>query len=178
MELETKPEDTNQEQEPLQDNQTTITPRAQEPNSNPSSNIPLGHGPTEGLEEDSKMMTSEMGLEDMELSDILEQEGMDIPNMVEQWKNKGVEHISEEEVNRINTLFIARQKAEMDMQRRSLGTTKGLGVRAQGLHQTTTNPKHQKKWGIRTNNEALQELGQILLNLGKMKALKAFTLSS
>lgn len=53
------------------------------------------------------MMTSEMGLEDMELSDILEQEGMDLPNMVEQWKKKGIAHKSEEEVNRINTLFIA-----------------------------------------------------------------------
>jgi len=55
---------------------------------------------------------------------------------------------------------------------------KGLGIRTQGLHQTSLNSKHRKKRGRRTNNEALKELGQMLLNLGKMKALEAFSLSS
>lgn len=155
-----------------------MTPQTQDPNSNPSSNIPFAPRPTEGLEEDLEMMTSKMGLEDMDLTDILQWKGMDLPNMLEQWKKKGIEHISEEEVNRINTLFIARQQEEMDMQKRSLETKKGLGVRAQGLHQTITNPKHQKKRGRRTNNEALQELSHMRLNSGKMKALEAFTLTS
>ena len=91
------------------------------------------------------MFTNEIGLEDMGLSDMLEQEGMDLPNMVEDWKKKGMEHISEEEVNRINDIFIARQQAELELQRKFLGTTKGLGVRMQGSHQTSNNSKHRKK---------------------------------
>jgi len=66
----------------------------------------------------------------------------------------------------------------MELQSKSLGTTKRLGVHTQGLHQTSTNSKHQKKRGRRTNNEALQELGQLLLNSDKMKALDAFSLTS
>jgi len=61
------------------------------------------------------MFTSEIGLEDMELSNILAQEDMDLPNMVENWKKKGMEDISEEEVKRINDLFIARQWAEIEL---------------------------------------------------------------
>jgi len=132
----------------------------------------------EGVEKDSEMYINEIGLEDMELSDMLEQEGMDLPNMVEIWKKKGMEHISEEEVKRVNDIFIARQRAEMELQSKCLGTTKGLGVCMQGLHQTSNNSKHQKKRGRRTNNEALQELGRMLLNSGKMKALEAFSLTS
>lgn len=124
------------------------------------------------------MFTSEIGSKDMELSDILEQEGMDLPNMVENWKKKGMEHISKEEVKRINDILIAWQRAEIELQRNSLSTTKGLGVCTKGLHQTSTSSKHRKKRGRRTNNEALQELGQMLLNSGNMKALEAFSLTS
>lgn len=66
----------------------------------------------------------------------------------------------------------------MELQSKSLGTAKGLGVHTQGLHQTSTSSKHRKKRGQRTNNEALQELGQMILNSGKMKALEAFSLTS
>lgn len=82
----------------------------------------------EGVDEDSEMLTSEIGREGMELNDILEQEGVDLPNMVENWKKKGMEHISEEEVKRINDILIARQRAEMELQSKSLGIAKGLGV--------------------------------------------------
>lgn len=89
-----------------------------------------------------------------------------------------MEHIPEEEVARVNSLFLARKDAKLKGQKRGIGTTKGLGIKAQGLHQTNTNAKQRKKRGRWTNNEALQELGQLLLNLGKMKAIEAFTLSS
>lgn len=74
--------------------------------------------------------------------------------------------------------FIARQWAEVELQSKCVGTEKGLGICTQGLRQTSSNSKHRKNRGRRTNNEALQELGQMLLNLGKMKALKAFSLTS
>lgn len=125
--------------------QTITTEKTQDPNPIPSNSIPQFPVLIEELEEDSEMITSEMGIEDMDLSNILEQEGMDLLHMVEKLKKKGIEHIPEEEVNKVNSLFLARQKAKMDMQKRSFGETKGLGVKSQALHQTTTNPKHWKK---------------------------------
>jgi len=123
---------------------------------NPSSIIHQVQETTEGVEEDLEMFTNEIKLKDMELSDILEQEGMDLPNMVENWKKKGMEHILEEEVRRINDIFIAWQWAEMELQSKCLGIAKGIGVCTQGLHQNSINYKHQKKRGRRTNNDALQ----------------------
>jgi len=92
---------------------STTTPEMNEPVVKHSNITHQVQETMEGVEEDSKMFTKEIGLEDMELSDILEQEGMDLPNMVENWKKKGMEHISEEEVKRINDILIARQRAEM-----------------------------------------------------------------
>ena len=79
---------------------------------------------------------------------------------------------------RVNFFFLSRQNAALRRQRRGLGTTKGLGIKTQNLHQTYFNAKHKKKRGRRTNNEALHELGQMLINSSKMKVLEAFPLSS
>lgn len=99
------------------------------------------------------MLTREIGLEDMELSDMLKQEGMDLPNMVEDWKKKGMEHISEEEVNTINNLFIARQQVVFT--EKDLGNSK----RARGKNAGTASNLHQlkapEKRGRRTTNEVL-----------------------
>lgn len=124
------------------------------------------------------MISSEMGTEDMELSDILEKEDMDLNSMLEQWKQKGMEHVPDEEIDRIDYLFLSRHDAELHGIKRSHGATKSLGVNAQGLHLTRSNAKHRKKRGRRTNKEALFELGQLLLNSGKMKTLEAFTFTS
>lgn len=83
LEIDIESEDNNPERESLKESQPTATPEMKEPISKPSINIHQTQGPTEGLEEDSEMITSKIGLEDMELSDMLEQEGMDLPNMVE-----------------------------------------------------------------------------------------------
>ena len=53
------------------------------------------------------MLISDIRTEEMELNDILEQEGVNLPDMVENWEKKGMEHISEEEVKRINDILIA-----------------------------------------------------------------------
>lgn len=54
------------------------------------------------------MTLSEVGTEDQDLNDTLEQEWMDLKTVVEQWKQKGVEHIPEEEIDRVNFLFLSR----------------------------------------------------------------------
>ena len=130
------------------------------------------------LEGDANMTASEIGTEDMELNDILKREGMDLNTVVEQWKQKGVEHIPKEEIDRVNFLFLTRQDAELKGLKRGFGATKGLGIKAQVLNQANHNVRHRKKRGRRTNDEALHELGQLLLNSGKMKTLEAFTFSS
>ena len=125
------------------------------------------------------MAISEAGTEDLELGDILaEREGMDLNTMVEQWKQRGLEHIPTKEMDRVNFLFLAQQEAETKGQKRGYGATKGLGIKVQGLHQMNQKAKHKRKRGRKTNNEALRELGQMLINSGKMKALEAFTPSS
>lgn len=73
------------------------------------------------------MIISDIGSDDMELTDILEQEGVNLPDMVENWKKKGMKHIAEEEVRRINEIPIARQRAEIEMQGKNLGVAKGMG---------------------------------------------------
>lgn len=107
LEIETESEDNNKEQDTTTISRPTTTPERNEPVANPSNISHQVQETTKGVEEDSEMFTNEIGLEDMELSDMLEQEGMDLPNMVENWKKKGMEHISEEEVKRINDIFIA-----------------------------------------------------------------------
>ena len=137
-----------------------------------------GTGRDEDVEGDEEMSISEAGTEDIELNDILEREGMDLNTMVEQWKERGLEHIPEEEMERFNFLFLAQQEAETKGQKRGHGATKGLGIKVQGLDQTNQKAKPRCKRGIQSNNEALQELGQMLLKSGKMKPLEAFTSSS
>ena len=45
------------------------------------------------------MALIEIGTEDQELGDILEKEGLDLNSIVEQWKQKGIDQIPEEEIN-------------------------------------------------------------------------------
>ena len=59
------------------------------------------------------MTLSEIGTEDLDLSDILEKEGMNLNTIVEKWKQKGVDHIPEEEIDRVNFLFLSRQDAAL-----------------------------------------------------------------
>lgn len=42
----------------------------------------------EGVDEDLEMLISDIGSDEMELNDILEQEGVNVPDMVENWKKK------------------------------------------------------------------------------------------
>ena len=135
-------------------------------------------GVNQGFDWDAEMKISEAGTEDLELRDILDREGMDLVNMVEQWKEIGVEHIPEEQINRINFLFLAQEEVGSKGQKRGHGETKGMGIKVQGLKQSKPKAKPRRKRGRKSNNEALQELGQMLLNSGKMKNLEAFTSSS
>ena len=124
------------------------------------------------------MVLSEQGKEDLELGEILEKEGLDLNSIVEQWKQKGLDKIPEEEINWVNHLFLTRQDAASKGIKRGRGATKGLGIKSQTLHHTQASSHHKKKRGRRSDKDALLELGQMLINSGKMKALEAFSFSS
>jgi len=121
------------------------------------------------------VVTSDIGSEDIELQEIPGLEGVNILDMVEDWRKKGVENILEEEIWKINTVIIAKQKAEMEMHHRKLGVVKGKGARMKSVLQTTSGSTQKKKRGHRTNSEVLQEMGYMLINSGKMKALDSFS---
>ena len=124
------------------------------------------------------MVLSEQGTEDLELGEILEKEGLDLNSIVEQWKQKGLDKILEEEINRVNHLFLTRQDAVSKGMKRSRGITKGLGIKSQTLHDMQASSQYKKKRGRRSDKDSLLKLGQMLINSGKMKALEAFSFSS
>ena len=96
-----------------QETQDFPSQAAKDSNPDPTREILQGSELAKDLEGDADMTASEIGIEDMELSDILEREGMDLNTIVEQWKQKGVEHVPEEEIDRVNFLFLTRQDVEL-----------------------------------------------------------------
>jgi len=62
----------------------------------------------EETEEETDMLTSEGGSEDLELEETLAMEGIDLPAIVESWRTRGIEAAPEEEIKKVNELFIAR----------------------------------------------------------------------
>ena len=124
------------------------------------------------------MVLSEQGTEDLELDEILEKEGLDLNSIMEKWKQKGIDKVPEEEINRINHLFLARQDAISKGMKQGRGATKSLGIKSQTLHHTQASSQYKRKRGRRSDKEALLELGQLLINSGKMKALEAFSFLS
>jgi len=120
------------------------------------------------------MLNSDGGSDELELNEALEKAGVNLPALEENWKAKGIENVPEEELKKISDLFIARQKAELDRQNRRLGIATGTGNHSKNISLNPTGFKQKKKRGRRTNGEVLHDLGILMLNSGKMKALNAF----
>ena len=129
---------------------------------------------TEDTGEDTDMLTSDAGSEDQEWENALAREGLNLPAMAENWKAKGIENASKEEIRIVNDLFIARKRALLERQNRKLGVAKGNSSFSRSPLWKTSSSKQKKRRGRKTSGEALQELGMIMLNSGKMKALTAF----
>jgi hypothetical protein len=49
--------------------------------------------PMQEEEGDVEMTPSEVGTEDLDLRDLVEREGIDLPNILEQWKRQGVDNV-------------------------------------------------------------------------------------
>jgi hypothetical protein len=66
--------------------------------------------PMQEVDEDSKMTTSEVGTKDPDLRYIVEREGIDLLNILEQWKRQGVDNVPAEQLDRIQYLFLLREE--------------------------------------------------------------------
>jgi hypothetical protein len=110
-------------------------------------------------------------MEDPNLRDIVEREGIDLSNILEQWKRQGVDNVPAEQLDRIQYLFLLREEAKSRGLKRTHGEIGHLGIKA-GKGQPQLSPKlMRRKKGKKSNNVALQELGALLINSGKIKKL-------
>jgi hypothetical protein len=117
------------------------------------------------------MTPSGVGREDPNLRDIVEREGIDLPNILEQWKRQGVDNVPTEQLDRIQHLFLLREEAKSRGIKRTHGEIGHMGIKA-GEGQPQLSPKQtRRKKGKKSNNVTLQEPGPLLINLGKITNL-------
>jgi hypothetical protein len=122
-------------------------------------------------EGDVEMTPSEVGIEDPDLRDLVEREGIDLPHILEQWKKKGVDSVPIEQLDHIQYLFLLREEAKAKGQKCTHGEIEHLGVKV-GEGQPQRSPKQtRRKKGRKSNSVALQELGVLLINSSKIKKL-------
>jgi hypothetical protein len=110
-------------------------------------NTPLHEG-----DGDSEMTPSEVGTEDPDLRDIIEREGIDLQNILEQWKKQGMDNIPSEQLDRIQYLFLMREEEKARGIKRMHGEIGTLDIKA-GDNQQQHSPKQAKrKKGMKSNN--------------------------
>jgi hypothetical protein len=120
---------------------------------------------------DAEMTPSKVGTEYLDLRDIVESEGIDLSNILEQWKRQGVENVSAEQLDRIQYMFLLREEAKSRGLKGTHGDIGHVGIKA-GEGQLQLSPKQMRREkGRNSNNIALQELGALLINSGKIKNL-------
>ena len=66
--------------------------------------------PMQEADGDAEMTPSEVGREDHDLRDIVEREGIDLSNILEQWKRQGVDNVPVDKLDRIQYLFLLREE--------------------------------------------------------------------
>jgi hypothetical protein len=59
---------------------------------------------------DSEITPSEVGIEDPDLKDIVEREGIDLSNILEQWKRQGVYNVPAKQLDHIQYIFLLREE--------------------------------------------------------------------
>jgi hypothetical protein len=91
-------------------------------------------------EGDEEMTPSKVGTEDPDLRDLVEGEGIDLPNILEQWKRQGVDNVPTEQLDRIQYMFLLREEAKARGQKCTHGEIGQLGVKV-GKGQPQLSPK-------------------------------------
>jgi hypothetical protein len=68
--------------------------------------------PMQEAKGDAEMTPSEVGTEDPDLRDLVEREGINLSNILEQWKRQGVDNVPTEQLDRIQYMFLLRGEAK------------------------------------------------------------------
>jgi hypothetical protein len=136
-------------------NKTTESQNSQGNHGHNKSTIEEGVGdtntPMQEVDDDSEMTPSEVGTEDPDLRDIVEREGIDLPNILEQWKKQGVDNIPMEQLDRIQYLFLLREEAKTRGIKRMHGEIGNLGIKTgEGQPQHSPKQARRRKGGNQT----------------------------
>jgi hypothetical protein len=127
--------------------------------------------PMQQVDRDVEMTQSKVGTKDPDLRDILEREGIDLLNILEQWKSQGVDNVPAKQLDHIQYMFILREEAKSIGIKCTHGEIGHLGIKV-GEGQLQLSPKQtRRKKGRKSNSVSLQELGALLINSGKIKNL-------
>jgi hypothetical protein len=125
--------------------------------------------PMQEVDGDVEMTPSEVGKKDPNLIDIVEKEGIDVSNILEQWKRQGVDNVPAEQLNRIQYIFLLREEEKSRGTKCMHGDIGHLGIKT-GDGKLQHSPKQaRRKKGRKSNNVSLQELGALMINSGKIK---------
>jgi len=137
-----------------QSHDTAKTYRGSIGETNPDTNTPMQEG-----DGDSEMTPSEVGTEDPYLCDIMEREGIDLQNILEQWKKQGMDTIPSDQLDRIQYLFLMREEEKYRGIKCMHGEKGNLGIKLGDNQQPQSPNKSWIKKGTKSNNMVLQELG-------------------
>jgi len=114
------------------------------------------------------MTPRKVGIEDLDLRDIVEMEGIDVPNILEQCKIHGVDNVPVEKLNHIQYIFLLREEEKSRGINCIHGEIGHLGIKTcDGKPQHSPKQAWRKK-GKKSNSVAIQELGALLINSGKI----------
>jgi hypothetical protein len=68
--------------------------------------------PMQEVEGDAEMTPSKVGTEYPDLKDLVEREGIDLPEILEQWKRQGVDNVPTEKLDCIQYMFLLREESK------------------------------------------------------------------
>jgi hypothetical protein len=77
-----------------------------------------------------EMKPSEIGIEDSDLRYIVEREGIDLPNILEQWKKKGVDKVPTEQLDHIQYLFLLQEEEKTRGIKCTHGEIGNMGIKS------------------------------------------------
>jgi len=84
----------------------------------------------QGCDGDLEMTPSEVRTKNPDLREIVEWEGIDLPNILEQWKNKGIETIPPDQLDQEKYLFQMREEGKTIGTKCMHGEIGNLGVKS------------------------------------------------
>jgi hypothetical protein len=125
--------------------------------------------PIQEAEAEGEMTPSKVGIEYLELKDHVEREGINITNILEQWKRQGVDNVPIEQLDCIQYLFLLREEAKSRFLKHTHGEIGHLEVKADEGKPQLSPKKMWRNKGRKSNSVSLKELGALLIKSGKIK---------